>query len=265
VIIGQGLHGGERGAVRFGRLPASSSTLLRRGDEEAELGAFVVVDTARSTTVAAGTGLRIATVEHLFAALAAYGARRGVAITLEGPEVPLADGGARAFCDALEELDVPATAPRLRVARAGELRVGASVYAFAPAAAVSVEAHVDFGDPRLSPVARWEGDRADFRVRIAPARTFGFEREVEELLARGLAKHVAPESVVVITDAQILAAGPSFSPDEPARHKLLDLIGDLFVHGGPPLGSVVAHRPGHAATHEAVRRALDEGLLANDL
>ena len=108
--------------------------------------------------------------------------------------------------------------------------------------------------------ASWDGAPASFRSSFAPARTFGFFREVASLAERGLASHVAAESVVVIGD-DILSAGRPFSADEPARHKLLDLAGDLYLHGGPPLGRVRAIRPGHAATHEAVRRALETGIL----
>jgi UDP-3-O-[3-hydroxymyristoyl] N-acetylglucosamine deacetylase len=69
--------------------------------------------------------------------------------------------------------------------------------------------------------------------------------------------------MVVVIGAEILAAGRPFAPDEPARHKLLDLVGDLFLYGGPPRGSVAAYRPGHWATHEAVRRAREAGVLVS--
>src|SRR5690606_8548586 len=114
---------------------------------------------------------------------------------------------------------------------------------------------------RLERHAAWRGDPDDFRERIAPARTFGFAHELDSLLARDLARHVDPASVVVLAVDRVLSAGPPFRADEPARHKLLDLIGDLYAHGGPPAGTVHAIRPGHAATHEAVRRALEEGIV----
>ena len=181
--------------------------------------------------------------------------------------MPLLDGGARAFIDALERLELAPSPPTLRVMRAGTIDVGASRYELRPPECpgeVLVEVEVDFDDVRLERHARWSGDAADFRDRIASARTFGFGHEVEELLARGLASHVARESVVVITRDAILSAGSPFRPDEPARHKLLDLVGDLYVHGGPPIGALRAIRPGHAATHEAMRRGLADGLLMLD-
>ncbi|MFO0670222.1 MAG: UDP-3-O-acyl-N-acetylglucosamine deacetylase [Polyangiaceae bacterium] len=100
--------------------------------------------------------------------------------------------------------------------------------------------------------------------RIAPARTFVEERELALMLASGQSATADPESVVVLGAETVHAAGRPFSADEPARHKLLDLIGDLALHGGPPRGEIVARRPGHAATHVAVARALADGILARD-
>ncbi len=219
---------------------------------------------ARSTVVSGG-GVRIGTVEHLFAALGALGLHHGLTIEVQGDELPLLDGGARRYMDALLTWRVEEPSPELLVARGGELLVGESRYVFEEGAGRGVSVSVDFGDARLGLFARWEGDAEDFRARIAPARTFGFAREVGELLDRGLASHVSPESVVLISDTCILHAGAPFQEDEPARHKLLDLVGDLYLWGGPPLGRVHACRPGHSATHEAVRRALEEGLLARRL
>jgi UDP-3-O-[3-hydroxymyristoyl] N-acetylglucosamine deacetylase len=276
VIAGQGLHTGAPASIRLAR--RDGPTAFVRDGETVLLSELRVASTTRSTTLArADGGFAVATVEHLFAALAAYGARRGVAIALEGDstrlasggahaltgtEIPLADGGARAFADALRALEVPSSPPELVVVRSATIPIGAASYVFVPGDGVVVDVHVDFDDARLAHDARWDGDAEDFRTRIAPARTFGFAHEVDELAARGLASHVAPESVVVVCEDRILSAGRPFEADEPARHKLLDLMGDLFVHGGPPRGSIVARRPGHAATHEAIGRALAAGVLA---
>jgi UDP-3-O-acyl-N-acetylglucosamine deacetylase len=70
--------------------------------------------------------------------------------------------------------------------------------------------------------------------------------------------------VVVLTPDGALSAGRPFEPDEPARHKLLDLVGDLYLYGGPPVGHVRAVRPGHAANALAMRRARDEGIVVSD-
>jgi UDP-3-O-[3-hydroxymyristoyl] N-acetylglucosamine deacetylase len=263
-VSGQGLHTGARGAVAFER--CEGSVVVRAHGVEVPIEALAVVDTTRSTTVASRDGkIRFATIEHVLAALAGLGIHDGVAIVIDGDEAPLADGGARQYTDALASLGVLATPPRLRVVRSGDVQVGASRYELRRSDtgddAIAVEVVVDFDRPGLASTARWSGDPADFRARIAVARTFGFEREVEELLARGLASHVTPESVVVIGETRVLSSGAPFTDDEPARHKLLDLVGDLYLHGGPPIGSIRAIRPGHAATHEAMRRALADGLV----
>lgn len=251
-LEGFGLHRGKPARVDFVQCEGPSTL------NGVPLDQWRPIPSERSTAIQAGAQT-VGTVEHLFAAIAAAGAFEGLAIVVDGPEVPLLDGGAAAFLDAIGP--VPSASPRLVVARDFEVVVGDARYVFRRAERVSIEVIVDFGDDRLAPRARWDGDGDDFRARIAVARTFGFEREVEMLLARGLASHVSPESVVVVGDGRVLSAGRPFASDEPARHKLLDLVGDLGVWGGPPVGHAFATRPGHAATHEAVARAMAVGAL----
>lgn len=267
-ITGCGLHTGSQSSVRFEL--HDGPVVVRAGGVEVPVRELRVVDTSRSTTVADTSGrMRIATIEHVLAALGGLGLHTGVAICIDGPEPPLCDGGARQFVDALRALEPTPRASRspLRVARAGVLDVGASRYLLEPGAAedvVEVEVEVDFDDARISRLASWGGDPEDFRARVATARTFGFEHEVADLLARGLASHVTPESVVVFGKERVLSSGQAVAADEPARHKLLDLVGDLYLHGGPPRGRLRATRPGHAATHEVMLRALAEGLVVRD-
>jgi UDP-3-O-[3-hydroxymyristoyl] N-acetylglucosamine deacetylase len=147
------------------------------------------------------------------------------------------------------------------VARDATLCHGESLYAFRRGAGTVVRVTLCFDDPRLSPEAVWAGDRDDFVSHIAAARTFAFAHDVTELVDAGCASHVDPTSVVVFTPERVLASGAPFRDDEPARHKLLDLMGDLFVYGGPPIGAVHAFRPGHRATHAIVRQALEVGVL----
>lgn len=260
MIAGQGLHTGARASVRFER--AAGPITFVQDAASATLDELEVASATRSTTLATHDGrVRIATVEHVLAALAGLTIQHDLRVIVGGPEMPLADGCAAAFFDALAALGLAPSPPALVVAQPGEIVVGESRYAFEPRDAPSLEVTIDFGDPRLANGASWDGTPAAFRAAIATARTFGFAHEVEALAEAGLASHVAPESVVVLAKDEVLFAGRPFSADEPARHKLLDLAGDLYVHGGPPRGCVRAHRPGHAATHEAVRRALAAGIL----
>ena len=261
-VRGRGLHTGGLSSVRFER--CAGPVVVRAGGRDTRIEDLRALESARSTTVSLPDGSTIATVEHVLAALGGLGIRDGVAVIVEGGEMPLADGGARAYADALVALDVPASPPSLHVVRDGVIETGASRYEFvvnADPSATTLEIRIDFGDVRIAESASWHGDPSDFIARIAPARTFGFEHELDDLLARGLATHVTPESVVVFGEGRVLASGRAYSADEPARHKLLDLIGDLYLYGGPPRGDVRVVRPGHAATHEVMHRALAIGLV----
>ena len=96
--------------------------------------------------------------EHAFAALAGLGVYEGLALSVEGPELPLLDGGSAAWCDAIDRLGGDARRPALRVARAAVLEVGASRYEFTPGAGVEVEVRLEldgFDEARVAPEARW--------------------------------------------------------------------------------------------------------------
>lgn len=208
----------------------------------------------------------IDSVEHLFAALGGLGIYRGVAIEVEGGEIPLLDGGALALARALRALGLGDASPspaRLFVARAEEIRVGDSTYSFAPSDSTSVAVIVDFEAPRVGiQMATWDGNDDAFIRDIAPARTFGFRRDGAALAAAGRARGVDPKAVMVLADdGSVERPGAAARPSEFARHKLLDLVGDSYLFGGPPRGTVHATRPGHAATHRAFAQALDGSVL----
>lgn len=272
VLSGVGLHTGRPVSVTLHLSHGPVRLASPRG--EAPLDALVVVSTVRATTVESHDGrIRVGTVEHALAALAGLGIHDDITLHVDGPEMPLLDGGATTWCEALARLGLPRShppardrrevrpEPRLRVSRHAVVDVGDSRFELTPADGVDVSVHIDLADDRLTAGARWQGDPVDFVERIAPARTFALSRDVEDLVRRGLARHVDPHSVVVLAPDAIHSAGLPFSPDEPARHKLLDLLGDLYLHGGPPIGRVHAIRPGHSANALAIKRALDEGIL----
>jgi UDP-3-O-[3-hydroxymyristoyl] N-acetylglucosamine deacetylase len=256
-LEGLGLHHGAPARVTLTASPGPTETTTLNG---APLHRWSAVRVERSTAITCDA-MSARTVEHLFAALAALGLHRGVEIHLEGEEPPILDGAAAEWMDAAGSLALAPSPPELAVARGAVIDVGTSRYAFAPGDRINVSVRLEVADPRLTPRADWGGSRASFRTRIACARTFCFAHEVEELARAGLASHVKPEIVVVIGPSEILAAGRPFEADEPARHKLLDLVGDLFLYGGPPRGSVAVYRPGHWATHEAMRIARATGVL----
>jgi UDP-3-O-[3-hydroxymyristoyl] N-acetylglucosamine deacetylase len=257
-LEGVGLRSGRPASVvlRRHRLPFAFAV----GDVVTPRSALVVTDGERATTVRAGDDT-IATVEHLLAACAALGLHEGLVVEVRGGEVPLLDGAARAFVTALDRLDLAPTPPALTVVRDDTLTHGSSRYTFRRGDATRVSVTLTYDDARMTADAAWDGSREDFVARIAAARTFAFAHEVAALVEQGHASHVDPASVIVFTPDAVLTSG-AFVSDEPARHKLLDLMGDLFLYGGPPRGSVHALCPGHRATHAIVREALASGVIA---
>jgi len=223
-----------------------------------DISTFRVVPSARSTSIACDA-FAVATVEHLLAAFAGLGVRSGCRVVLGGDdELPLLDGSAMAFTKRLLELDLPRSGSVLRVARAGRVTAGEAMYDFAPGDAVNVTAEVDL-PASCERIATWNGEPATF-MQVARARTFALEADIAELERLGVAQHVDPASVVVVSDDRLWGSG-SVAPDEPARHKLLDLVGDAYLAGGPPLGSLRATRPGHARNHQAFAEARARGIL----
>jgi UDP-3-O-[3-hydroxymyristoyl] N-acetylglucosamine deacetylase len=197
----------------------------------------------------------------MLAALAGLGVYSGIVVEVSGPEMPLLDGGASVWCERIAELRLAPEKPKVQIARRAEfVSAGGSRYEFAPGPAVDVDVRLTLDDDRIAPCASWTGDRVDFRSRIAPARTFALAADLENLARLALVRHVERASVVVIAPDAVYCTG-GFLPDEPARHKLLDLVGDMYLHGGPPLGRVHAERPGHTANAQALQWATAEGVF----
>ncbi|MFO0662549.1 MAG: UDP-3-O-acyl-N-acetylglucosamine deacetylase [Polyangiaceae bacterium] len=254
-LSGIGLFGGKACTVRLRRVPGPSGF---EWQPEGARGALSFVPLSElsaeasllSTRVSRGT-FRLQTVEHCFAALAAFGAYEGLRLEVSGTEMPLLDGTARLWSQALVDLGFSPSPPPFRIDAPFDYEVGGSRYSFRPSDRVKVTCALRTDDLRLATEASWSGDALDFHERIAGARTFAFARDLENYARLGASAHVDPSNVIVVGDT-IHCAGRPFEPDEPVRHKLLDLIGDMFAHGGPPIGDVHVIAPGHSRTHAAL-------------
>lgn len=247
--------------------------MLGRGSHFAPLERMRVTRTDLGVAVTDDRGLEVDLVEHLLAALAGLGIRRGVVVIVDGPELPILDGGSRTFADVLASFGIPETPPELYVSCPAHLDFEGSSYEFEQGEAVDLVVETTFDHPSIGKqVARWDGRARSFRDEIAPARTFGFASQAAALATRGRAGLAARRNTADGTAAEAAfseavlvfdeTTGPRVQDNEIARHKLLDLIGDLALYGGPPVGRLVAERPGHTATHRIVRQALDSGILS---
>jgi UDP-3-O-[3-hydroxymyristoyl] N-acetylglucosamine deacetylase len=201
----------------------------------------------------------VATVEHILGALAGLGIWIAT-ISIDGPEVPIFDGSAKLFVDIL--LGQLAPAPSLRkplvLQSPIEVRDGDASIIATPAADLSYTYNLDYGpnSPLKPHSATWRGSPADFTANIAPARTFSLRAEAEGAQKMGLFKHLSPRDMLVIGDDGQPIDNAWRMEGEPARHKLLDLIGDLALLGRPLIAKIVATKSGHRLTHEFCRAVL---------
>ena len=261
-LEGYGLHSGNPSRVTLTR--RDGPVVLEQGSQSAELETLRVVRSDCGVRVASPDGkLDVDLVEHLFAALAGLGICDGLTIRAHGSELPFLDAASGQWLEALELLDVPSRGPRLRVALAGEVRVGSSRYQFEPSWTTRIEVVADFEHFGLkSESASWNGRADSFKLDIAGARSFGFIDDYRDLLASGRAAGAHGSAILVFDrEGRQLDSGPRRAEGELARHKLLDLLGDFYLGGGPILGTVRAQLPGHSRNLEAIASARSRGLL----
>ncbi len=260
-LEGVALHAGTRAAVTLTR--CEGPTVIAQRGATATLADLAVLRADRGVRLGSADGrVAVDLVEHLLAALGGLGVRAGVRVATEDDELPLLDGGARRFVEAIGAIGAVASPPTLAVTRAASFELAGARYRFDPSEGVSLRVDVDFPAPVGRQGADWDGDPGDFAARVAPARTFGWARDHAALIAAGRARGVDLDAVLVLDDDGPVAGCRAAGRDEPARHKLLDLVGDLALYGGPPRGAIQADRPGHAATHAVVALALEAGVLA---
>ncbi len=258
-LEGIGIHLGEPATLSFHPAEPGSGILFRRVDlpDKPEIPATLdhVVGTELGTSIGQGE-VRILTVEHLMAALGAAGISN-VRVDVSGPEIPIRDGSFLDFLDVVEDAGVveqnaPARALQLKepvVLRA----MGGESYIFAPGPEFRITATIDFEHPAIGrQTGSFGGSAPDFRADIAPARTFGFLSDAEELRARGLARGASLENTVVLNDKGMENDALRFS-DEFLRHKVGDVLGDLTLLGARLQGHLVAERPGHSGNIELGR------------
>ncbi len=212
------------------------------------------------------TSARVATIEHVLAALTGLHIW-GATISVRGPEVPIFDGSAQDFVRGLQSAGLVPLDRELAPIVIGEpLRVqdaqGTSIL-IEPRNDDRAEAtfvyQLNYGDGAAiaKSSARWSGDADAFAREIAPARTYCLESEANAMVASGLFKHLTARDMLVIAENGPGRGAPIDNAlrfaDEPVRHKLLDLIGDLALLGRPFVGVVTAQRSGHALSHALCR------------
>ena len=217
--------------------------------------------TGRNTTLAVPgpPTASVATVEHILSALAGLGVTDAL-IEIDGPEVPIADGSAAPFTDAIAAVGVTDLGPTIKpIVITAPIRIadssgGPGVISAEPSSSAEYIYELDYGPGAPIPAQRavYATASGDYAAAVAPARTFCLETEARAMRAAGLFTHLSPRDMLVIGPSGPIDNHYRF-PDEPACHKLLDLIGDLALAGRPIQGRVTASRTGHAANHAMAR------------
>jgi UDP-3-O-[3-hydroxymyristoyl] N-acetylglucosamine deacetylase len=257
---GIGLHSGNKVTLTLKPAPADAGVVFRRTDLGLDIPATVKhVSAVRYATVLSRNGASVETVEHLLAALVSVGIDN-VVIELDHNEVPIMDGSAAPFLYLVQEAGIKKlSSPRryLKILRPVQIASGDKRIAIYPSDHFKVSYTISFDHPMLRHQSRTERiTEQSFSESIAPARTFGFLKEVEMLRQSGLALGGSLDNALVIGDSGVLNA--LRFDDEFVRHKILDVIGDLALIGHPIVGHVVAHRAGHALHTQLAARVLEE-------
>ncbi len=284
-IQGKGLHTGVE--VNMKLLPACSGhgIQFRRIDLPnmplIKADCDLVVDTSRGTTLAEGNA-KVSTVEHILAALTGTGVDN-VLVELNGPEIPIMDGSSQIFVELIEEA---------KVIEQDSTKIWYSIdeniflyndekrveMVAMPSMNYQITTLIDFNSPVLGTQHAGLKDMVDFNKEIAPCRTFCFLHELETLIEYGLIKGGDVNNAIIVVDKlvsevernklaklfkkdniAVLSEGYLNNlelrfPNEPARHKLLDVIGDLTLIGYPIHARIIANRPGHSTNIEFAKK-----------
>jgi UDP-3-O-[3-hydroxymyristoyl] N-acetylglucosamine deacetylase len=259
-ITGIGLHSGIYTTVELHPVSAGSGiTFVRTDLHGLRIPALQASTTALDYATTVGKDdVQIGTVEHLLSALMASGIT-DVDIRIDGPEVPIIDGSALPFMhliDAAGIRDLGVEIAVLRLREPIEVVEGEKSIRLTPSNRLSIKYKIDFNHPVIGRESmQFDFGQDSFLRKIAPARTFGFMRDVEKMRAAGLARGGSVENAVVLDDRGVVN-GPLRFKDEFVRHKILDLIGDLALIGCPIVGEISANRAGHALHSRFVEKIL---------
>jgi UDP-3-O-acyl N-acetylglucosamine deacetylase len=251
VMYGQGLHTGVKTGLTLSPLPPGSGVVFGHiTSAEAVPAVISHVESTEYATCLGKDGAVARTIEHLMAVFHIYGLTN-VLVKISG-EVPIMDGSALEFCKLVETAEIipqDEFIEAARVTKAIELPLDPKTSKFmrvAPADHFEIEYFMEYPQPigAMHIVYRCDGPE-DFKKWIAPARTFGFVRDMKMMDEMGLAGGGRLSNVVLVDDERVVNPPLRF-PDEFVRHKVLDIIGDFYLLGRPFLGKITARQTGHS-------------------
>ncbi|MDA8387412.1 MAG: UDP-3-O-acyl-N-acetylglucosamine deacetylase [Nitrospiraceae bacterium] len=259
-LEGVGLHTGVSSVMRLRPAPGGTGIVFHIKGKGVAINAShkTVCDTAFATTLGIN-GTRVKTVEHLLAALAGLGIDN-VHIEIDGPEVPILDGSSKRFVDCIIGAgiaDQPLRRARLKMVKPFFFRDDDAEITALPWDGRCITYRIFYPHRLLGFQEMTFGFEEDLFIKeIAPARTFGFLKDVQRMRANGLAKGGSLDNAVLLSDTDVINSSGLRFKDEFLRHKLLDFIGDLSLAGSPVEGHITASRTGHASNLRFVNALL---------
>jgi UDP-3-O-[3-hydroxymyristoyl] N-acetylglucosamine deacetylase len=260
VLYGTGLHSGMKTGLLLQPLPPNSGILFGSISYEDVVPAHLdyVQSTEFATALKKGRATAM-TIEHLMAVLHAYRITNLMIKMIE--EIPIMDGSALEFCKIIEEAGVEeqdGSVEELVIDKRMEVLRGNKSLVIEPSDAFSIHYFLDYPFPIGKQSLRFVlKDEKVFKEEIAPARTFGFLKDVEMLGRMGLGEGARVHNFILVDDEKVVNTELRF-PDEFVRHKILDLIGDFYLLNRPVRGRVTAHLTGHSENNALMKKIQEE-------
>ena len=263
-LAGTSLHTGEKVSLTLKPAPANHGLKFRRVDldDQPFIDAHVsnVQTVERATTLAQGS-VKVHTVEHVISALTGMGVDNAI-IEMDANEPPIGDGSALPYVECIKKAGLIAQEEYQRVFEIREpihLETSqGSLITIVPDKTFRVSCTQVGPDGRMTEYYSTEITPEIYEKELAPARTFVFYEDVEPLLEKGLIKGGSLENAVVIRGDSVMSKEPMRFNEEFARHKILDVVGDLMLGGKRIMGHVIAVKPGHGANTEMARKLVKE-------
>src|SRR3984957_19237941 len=257
-ISGVGLHSGAPVNMRITPAPAGTGIVFRRSDLEyfPIQASWKHVARVSYATSLMRQGVLISTTEHLLSTLYSL-AIDNASIEIDNLEVPILDGSSKPFIDLLR---LGGVRP-LRIRRTVTVQDGLKRISIIPDDTFRLTCEIDFPQPIGKQSLEMEVTPERYAAELSPARTFGFEHELDQLREMGLIRGASLDSAVCFTREGVMNPGGLRFKDECCRHKALDLIGDLALLGRPLLGHVIAERAGHAMHTALVAKIMSDASL----
>lgn len=264
-VVGTGLHTGRSIRLTMRPAPAKTGLIFRRTDmDNQEIPALAknVTETMLCTTLSNGTA-QVSTVEHILAAAAGLGID-DLYFDIDGPEVPIMDGSAGPFVFLLQSAGIreQATAKRfIRIKRKISVKQDDKEATLEPYNGFKVNFTIDFAHPVFhskNQTATLDFSSTAFVKEVSRARTFGFLSQLEELRDKKLILGGSMDNAIVLDDFRVLNEDGLRDDKELVNHKIVDVIGDLYLLGAPVLGAYTGFKSGHALNNLLLRSLLAE-------